>query len=325
MEFDLSTFRPTYRFRPHVPGSSYALDIAKRVGLPDDLVARARELVGGDRSKLEELIASLSDKLSRYETLVNDQEQRTSVVAAQEEDYKRKLERLRERERQVKHQAMQEVEELLKTARKTVEATVKEIREKGAAAASIKNARDTLAGLRQNASERLDVPSVEVPQPPSRDVTPEPMPHKYPVAGDYVTIDGGGVPGQVTAVSAKGDRLCVAVGAVQLWVTRERVQVVESPEAAEVTVHPYVKLPDVPFELDLRGLDAAEALVRVEKYLYDGYNTGRTRLGIIHGKGSGILSRHVQRHLRGHSLVESYRFGEYGEGDYGVTIVTLKS
>jgi len=128
----------------------------------------------------------------------------------------------------------------------------------------------------------------------------------------------------VTAMTAKGDRICVAMGSVQLWVATERVEVVEPPGAAEVKVSSYVKMPETPFELDLRGLDAAEALVRLDRYLYDGYNAGRTRLGVIHGKGAGILARHVQRHLKGHSLVETFRFGEYGEGDYGVTVVKLK-
>ncbi len=324
MEFDLASFRPTYRFRPHVPGSSYALEIARRAGLPEGLILRAKELVGSERSRLEEIITSLSEKLSRYDHLVQDQQQRSDIVAAQEEDYRRKLERLREKERQIKQQAMQEVEELLKQARRTVELTVKELREKGAAAVTIKAARQTIADIKKGASEKLDVPTIEVPQPPSRDVPVEPMPHKDPEVGDWVTIDGGGVPGEVTAVSAKGDRLCVAVGAVQLWVTRQRASVVEPPESITSKPSLFVRLPDVPFELDIRGLDAPEAMLRVDRYLYDGSAAGRTKLGIIHGKGAGILSRHVQRHLKKHPLVESFRFGEYGEGDYGVTLVELK-
>ena len=74
----------------------------------------------------------------------------------------------------------------------------------------------------------------------------------------------------------------------------------------------------------LRGLDAPEALQRVDRYLYDGMSAGRERLGIIHGKGAGILSQHVRKMLKDHPLVESFRYGEYGEGDYGVTVVTLK-
>lgn len=324
MEFDLAHFRPTYKFRAHIPGSSYALDIAKRAGLPEDLIARARELVGSERSRLEEIITSLSEKLVKYEGMVQDQQQRGRVIKAQEEDYARKVERLREREKQLKHQGMREIEELLKAARKTIESTVKELREKGAVATHINTARDAIQQVAKSASEKLKVPTVEVPQPPSRDIPIDPIPQREAVVGDWVTVDGGNVPGQVTAIAAKGDRLCVSVGALQLWVTRDRTELVEPPESRQVKPVSMNRLPEVPFELDVRGLDAGEAMLRVDRYLYDGSVTGRTKLGIIHGKGAGILARHIQRQLKNHPLVASFRFGEYGEGDYGVTIVDLK-
>ena len=128
---------------------------------------------------------------------------------------------------------------------------------------------------------------------------------------------------EVTAVSSRGDRICVAVGSVQLWINTNRVTVTSppEPEAPKVIL---TKKPDVPLDLDVRGLDAPEALQRVERYLSDGSVAGRDRLGIIHGKGNGILSRHIRSYLKKHKLVESFRFGEYGEGDYGITIVKLK-
>lgn len=325
MEFDLATFRPTYRFRPHLPGSSYALDIARRVGLPDDVIARARKLVGSERSQLEELIASLSEKLSRYDALVADQQQQTGLVAAQAEDYRQKMERLRDRERRLKQQTMQEVEEVLKGARKTVEAVVRDLREKSASADAIKTAHQTLGSLKKAVSERLDVPTIEVPQPPTRDLPPEPASAREAKVGDWVSVDGGGIPGQVTTISARGDRICVAVGSVQLWVARARAAVVQPPQEAAPAARSFVRRPEVPFELDVRGLDAPEALLRVDRYLDDGAATGRAKLGIIHGKGAGILSRHIRAHLKKHPLVESFRFGEYGEGDYGVTVVELKA
>jgi DNA mismatch repair protein MutS2 len=82
---------------------------------------------------------------------------------------------------------------------------------------------------------------------------------------------------------------------------------------------------DVPLELDIRGYTAEEAIVEVDKFLYNGRSQGRNQLGIVHGKGTGVLT-HVVRELLGkHTLVESFRFGEYGEGDFGVTVVTLKN
>lgn len=324
MEFDLASFRPTYRFRPHVPGSSYALDIARRAGLPEDLIARARELVGSERSQLEELIVNLSEKLTSYSSLVADQEQKTGLIAAQEADYRQKLERLQQREKQLKHQAMREVEEILKVARKTVETVVKDLREQGGRSDSIKIAHQTLSDLKKSVSVRLDVPTVDVAQPPRHDIIPEPDLKRAIEIDDWVTIDGG-TSGQVTALSAKGDRVCIAVGAVQLWVTKERISLIKRPDEPTESVRSYARLPEVPFELDVRGLDTPEALFRVDRYIYDGLSTGRERLGIIHGKGAGILAKFIREALRKNKLVASFRYGEYGEGDYGVTIVELKT
>lgn len=323
MEFDRDTFRPTYRFKPHIPGSSYALDIARRAGLADVIVARARELLGGERTALEDMVASLSEKISRYDALLIDERKQKELLAAQEESYRQKLERLQMREREIKQRSAQELEELLKAARKTIEATVKELREKNADKLTIKKAHSELERLRSEAKLGLGLPVVDVPQPPNRTPVIEVDKPKDPVVGVWVKIDDSAV-GQVTALSARGERLCVAVGGVQLWVTRPRVKVVEPPTDAP-PVSRYHTLPEVPFELDVRGLDGPEALQRVDKYLYDGYMSGRSKLGIIHGKGMGILSRNIQKFLKNHSLVKSYRFGEYGEGDYGVTIVELKT
>jgi DNA mismatch repair protein MutS2 len=165
--------------------------------------------------------------------------------------------------------------------------------------------------------------AMEPPQPPSRAPEPETIPDKEPEVGDWVAIDETPTVGEVTAVSSRRDRICVAIGSVQLWVARKRIKVASPPEK-EPPPKVYARLPEVPFELDIRGLDAQEALQRVDRYLYDGHATGRERLGIIHGKGSGILSRHVRKHLKEHPLVASFRFGEYGEGDYGITLVELK-
>jgi len=335
MEFDTATFQPTYRFHPNLPGSSYALEIARRAGLQDDIIARARSVLGGERTRLEELITSLSEKLQKYESLLIGEEKRAAEQQALELEIKRRLERLERREKEVKQKAVQEAEEIVKQARRTVEALVKEIRESNADRESILNAKRLLgSAISHQPSAISHQPSAisnqqsvindqPVPQPPSHEPEPAPLPDKEPEVGDCVSVDGSAMVGEVTAVSARGDRVCVAVGTVQLWVTRKRVKVVEAP-VTEAKLRIFAKLPDVPFELDVRGLDAPEAVARVDKYLYDGLAAGREKVGIIHGKGMGILAKHIRQMLKEHPAVADFRYGEYGEGDYGVTVVELK-
>jgi DNA mismatch repair protein MutS2 len=328
MEFDTATFQPTYRFHPNLPGSSYALEIARRAGLQDDIISRARTVLGGERTRLEELITSLSEKLQKYESLLVGEEKRAAEQQALEREIKRRLERLERREKEVKQKAVQEAEEIVKQARRTVEALVKEIRERNADRESILKAKHALNYELQITNYELEgEPELEirnvVPQPPSREPEPEVHPDKEPEVGDCVSVDDSATVGEVTAVSGRGDRVCVAVGTVQLWVTRKRVKVVEAP-VTEVKVRVFAKLPDVPFELDVRGLDAPEAVARVDKYLYDGLAAGREKVGIIHGKGMGILAKFIRQMLKEHPAVADFRYGEYGEGDYGVTVVELK-
>ena len=361
MEFDTATFQPTYRFHPNLPGSSYALEIARRAGMQDDVIARARAILGSDRTRLEELTSSLSEKLQKYESLLVGEEKRVAEQQALEQEIRRRLERLERREKEVKQKAAQEAEEIVKQARRTVEAVVKEIRERNADRESILSAKRTLNyELRitntnlegepeseiQNSEIRnpkSEIISDAIPQPPSHELEPAPLPDREPEVGDWVRLDDSDTIGEVTAVSShqpsavsrqqskiqnpksKIGRVCVAVGSVQLWIDRRRVTVVAPPSSlSSSSIRVFAKLPEVPYELDVRGLDAPEALSRVDKYLSDASAAGREKVGIIHGKGMGILSMHIQRMLKDHPLVASFRFGEYGEGDYGVTIVELR-
>lgn len=340
MDFDTANFQPTYQFRPSVPGSSYALEIARRSGLPKDIVNRAREVLGTKQFQLDQMISRLSDKIREYENLLEGQEERIARIRTAEEDYNRRLERLEKRERELRQRAAVEIQEIVKQARRTVEKVVKELRQSAADREAVRSARQALEALSRQAEDLHPasippaktsaasapvrrLPEPDVPQPPPRLPPLEPIPDKTPEPGDWVRIDNGPMTGQVTLISGRGDRVCVAVGSVQLWVSRDRVTVVTPPEP-ESPIRVFASLPDVPLELDVRGLDAPEATRRVERYLEDGYAAGREKLGIVHGKGMGVLSRHIRQHLKSHPLVASFRFGDYGEGDYGITIVELK-
>ncbi len=340
MEFDLETFKPTYRFHANIPGSSYALHIARRAGLPNDLIARAREALGGERSRVEDLITSLSEKVRSYESLLVDEEQKTTTQKELEEAYLEKLKQLKTREKELKRRAREEAEKLLMEARRTVEAVVKEIREKDASHEVIKRSHQRIEALKHEIDGKLETsivgdeslkpaPDGHVPKrrpPGDGGRRARPIRGKKPDVGDKVRMDDTEAVGEVTALSSRGDRVCVVVGAVQLWVPADRVTVVK-PQATEAKPvrTGVVKRPDVPLELDIRGMRREEALRKVESYLYDGAAAGRESLGIIHGKGTGVLSHSVREQLARHPVVKSFRFGKYGEGDYGITVVKLKS
>ncbi|MDP8238005.1 MAG: endonuclease MutS2 [Candidatus Hatepunaea meridiana] len=346
MDFDLKTLQPTYHFRHNVPGSSYALEIARRAGLSDGMIVRARDILGSDRARLEDLITSLSEKVRQYESLVVDEKHHLVSQKALEDSYHDKLEQLKIREREFKKKARAEAKAIADQARRTIESVVRELRETQADKETIQQAHKKIEKLKKDIREGVEsvkvkkYESVKVVTTPRHRITTTPRHHdtttpQHLNIGDKVIIDDSSAIGEVTQISSRGDRICIAVGAVQLWVTSVKVRKCES--AKEITTprhldtttlrHPNTTTPhppNVPLELDIRGLDAQQAIKSVESYLYDGDTVGRERLAIIHGKGTGVLSKTVQDHLKNHPLVKSYRFGEFGEGDYGVTVVFLK-
>ncbi len=332
MEFDRKTLSPTYRFHAKIPGSSYALEIASRVGLSNQIIDRARQVLGSDRAELEDLIMNLTEKMRSYDRLVIDEKKQAAALTNYEEEYNRRLGKLREREKNLKKKAKATAQEILSQARKTVESVVKEIREKRADKGSIKKAHKTLANIEDSLSldkktdmSVLDTSDLKPPKLKKRKRRKPKFIQKQPEIGDIVTVDGTSTTGEISAMNDKGDRVCVAVGSVQIWVAKNRVNVVKPPEESKPQVRIMPKLPDVPLELNIRGLNMEDALEKVDRYIADGYAVGREQLGIIHGKGDGILSNSVRDYLKRHKFVKSYRFGKHGEGDFGITIVQIKT
>lgn len=338
MAFDTKTFQPTYRFQPNLPGSSYALDIASRVGLPKEIIDRAREILGRERTQLDDLIQDLTEKLRRYEKLVVGQEKQEAENFAMEAAWTQKMERLKTRENEIKKRMNHEVQAVVGVARREIEKLIREIRESEASKDSIKAAQEGLKNI--SAMKGFDIPEIEIEEPPGisnednwksekprrkkpKGRTEEGFVSKPLGIGDWVAIDGAKSRGEITAFTSNGARACVVIGSIQLWINTDRLSYADPPEETN-SIRVFATIPNVPLELDLRGLDVQEAIQRTDRYLTDGASTARTELGIIHGKGKGILSSEIRKFLKNHNCVESFRFGEHGEGDYGVTIVKLK-
>nr|MBC8465908.1 Smr/MutS family protein [bacterium] len=338
MEFDEVNFVPTFKFRPDLPGSSYALDIAQRVGMPGKVIVRAKEIIGRDRTEFDQLIHDLTEKIAQYESLVKNEKKQETKKFNLIETYQRKLKRVQEKEKTLRQDFARETEEKLSLARKEIESVVKEIKESKADRNSIKNAHEKVKSISKRVKTQKKEP-VEVLQEKrthdhltrqeqiKKDIanitTDQPL--RKPVKDDWVVIDDSGAKGIVESMSSKGDRVCIGIGSVHLWISLDRVKLISSPESQIITVKTpsSLSVPKVPLEIDIRGLDSVEAIEKVDRYLYDGAAQGRVQLGIIHGKGKGILSNKVREHLKQQKIVESYRFGEYGEGDFGVTVVRL--
>lgn len=307
MEFDQETLLPTYRFRSGVPGSSYALELAERIGLHKDMLTRARTFLGSDKWKLESLISQLERDIQHYQeqmaALASDRDRLGTLVA----EYEHRVADARTEVRELKKTATTEARELLSNAQAAIERLVKDIRENSANKESIHNARKTLAELHSHVEDAN--PQEQHPQDSPLDV------------GDSVCLREGVETGEIVELRGSNAVVLWKSGRIRVNV-RDLVKAGDAPadrESVSVATLP----PQLKNELDLRGLTGEEAIQEVEHFLDDALVSGLQRVDIIHGKGTGALRKRVTEFLKKYPHLKSYRLGEWNEGGSGVTVVEL--
>jgi len=325
VEFNVETLRPTYRLLIGVPGKSNAFAIAKRLGLPDGIIAQARDVLTGESIRFEDVITDL--EISRKQ--VEIEEERAAVLrreaerlAADLDNQKQRLERSKER---VLEEAKKEARVLVSKAKNEADSIVREMQRIKNEGINFKEAEEGRKKLRESLAELEEVSSTADPKLLLKEVD-RPL-H----TGDEVYINSLGQRAVIIGVNSSATEARVQFGAMETKVRIDdlRFEVGKKEKKREVggvaasAVVKSTKALSVSGKLDLRGRMVEEALEEMGKYLDDAYLAGMGKIEIVHGKGTGALRSAVQRELRGHPHVKNYRLGEFGEGDSGVTIVEL--
>ncbi|MHB9107466.1 MAG: endonuclease MutS2 [Armatimonadota bacterium] len=332
VEFDLETLRPTYRVITGLPGSSNALSISGRLGLPKSLIAHARELMGEAPQAFEQV-------LKQAEGARRALDRERSAAARSRQDAERTVEALKQQQRELDEKreaslarARVQAQDVLQKARQEANGLLEELR------LAIREARaqaDThqgpnLSALRRRAREVLDTLTESVEELPEVPPAPKAKTPDRPAltevrAGQQVLVHSLGHRGIVLG-NAKGNELVE----VQVGIMRKRVPLSDLEPAAPVAAA--FSAPRAPAqeparqvapELHLLGLRAEEAAERLEEYLYDALELGLSSVRIVHGFGTGALRGMVQDVVRHHPAVRSARAGGPGEGGGGVTIAEI--
>ncbi len=325
VEFDALTLKPTYRLLTGRPGRSNAFEIAARLGLPAEVVARARDFMTAEQLRVEELMQSLERAQQQAEMHRREAAEMARQAAILKEKYEKMEATLREKKEAILNKAAEEARELVKSARREAEAAVKELREKLA----LESARQRESAIRE-ARERLwrmEKRAEEI-RPP-KDAGGEAPSALRP--GDEVFLPEYGQRGYVLAPPDSSGEVQVQVGVLKINVPLKSLRVAGTEgrrrvEAAGVKSGGIIldKAREITPELDLRGQYPDEAVIMVDKYLDDACLAGLSRVYLIHGKGTGALRAAVHRQLKEHRRVKSFRLGEHGEGGLGVTVVELE-
>lgn len=329
-EFDVETLAPTYRLLIGIPGKSNAFAISRRLGLPEDVIAAAQEQMSGESVRFEDILTQLEEKRQALEK----REQEADRLLRQREEDARRAREFREQMERAKENARSrgeaEAKRILRDARTAADQVFQELSEMRKAQAKAErmlNENEARAALRRTLNEAEEAVS-------RRDARQEPIPKpSRPIrAGDLVEIPGVKTPAEVVSVGKDGT-LQLKAGILKMKAKVDEVRLIEDDERAARKKTPSVTIrqnadralrASAARELDIRGMETLEAESVVENFISAAVMGKLETVTIIHGKGTGALRKAVHDILRRNKAVKSFRLGVYGEGESGVTVVTLK-
>ncbi len=331
-EFDVETLAPTYRVLIGIPGKSNAFAISRRLGLPDYIIQKAADRIDAENVRFEDVLSQLDIQRQAME---KEKEQAAKLrrdmelAKAEAEQYRARIE---EERRKATEKAQAEARAIIEEARDTADKVFKELNEmrrRQEQAREWVDDNDQRADLRRQlneAEDRMGLKEEELPPPP---------PTRPAVVGDMVEIVRMGNQAEVIAVNRDGT-LQLKAGVLNMKAKQDEVRVLEDAtvrkkqsekdkkrHAAGVVQRP-VRLTAAKADLDLRGMMSDEAINAVDSFLDSALMGKLETVTIIHGKGTGALRKAVRAHLKGSRYVKEFRPGVYGEGEDGVTVVTLK-
>ncbi len=313
LEFNRETLAPTYRLNLGIPGSSYAVEIAGRLGLPQEICRRASKLVGATEKSLTELISSLETELAKVKEDRTRLSERLTKAEELENFYRAKSEQLKKEVDQQKKERLAETEKFLDDTRRDIERLVADIRQSQASEKAVKEFHHTLQerqkkikGMKARKPKRLD--------------------HSQFAVGDAVRILTLNQEGEIESLIGE-EKAKIKIGNVTTTVELRSLEKIHKEKTTpKTTAIKNVKVDQVESpEIHLRGMTVEEATETLEKFLDRAVISGLSQVYVIHGKGSGILRKTLTQYLRNHPDVDSLRLGNWNEGGAGVTIVKLKN
>lgn len=321
MEFDAATLTPTYRLIMGVAGHSNAILISQRLGLPKEVVAAAQSFMNAEHLEYGRLIEAAEKAEKRARKMQKDAKEELQKARDERRKAEQTAQKAAEKRKQILAKANEKAIEILDDARETAEdaiAEAKQLKKKDEAGRTLstKKVRDKISGKKQSIEQHNKLRKKE------KTLTAENI-H----VGDTVTILAMDAPATVLKLpNAKGMvRLQAGIMQVDMHVSELGAGKEETPKKGGSTSHVQLEARrQVSMEIDLHGQAVDDALIILDKYLDDAFLSGLGEVTVIHGRGTGALRKGVQEYLRTHPHVKSFRPGKYGEGDIGVTIVTLK-
>jgi len=324
VEFDPESLKPTYRLLTGIPGRSNAFSIAQKLGLHPKILDKARSFISDRQMQESNLLENLEDTRREIEIQKRRIEEEQKAAQLKVQELKQKNFELEEKYEEILRKAKEEAIEIVRRARTDTDGIIKEMKE---AQKKERREQDAAAEKARQGLKRLSESVYEGGK--SRKDKGGPKPYQVE-PGQMVYLPSLRQKGQVLQKPDNNNEIVVQAGILKITVPIAEIRLIDEtrkPEHFERTIKGSLglsKAVTLRSEMDLRGKLVEEALELLDKYLDDAVITGINQVSVIHGKGTGALRAGIHQFLKKHPHVTSYRLGEYGEGDTGVTIVDLK-
>lgn len=319
MKFDMVNLEPLYELEMGKPGSSFSLEIARKIGLSHHVINYAKETIGEKNIDVDDLLLKLEKQKQQIKERDIKLKEREREVKEIEAKYKSLFTQLEENKKKILDSAKKEAQTLLKDTNREIEKTIRHIQENKAQKQETKKARERLGKLK----EKVEVP-IKAPKQTVKVIEGEIK------VGDSVRIIGQEVAGKVLQLKGKGAE--VQMGGLKSTIKISRLEKISNAKLKEIKkpktaatrgLNLNQKMSDFNMTLDVRGKRAEEVLGLVDKFIDDALLVGSSEVKILHGKGSGILKDLIRNHLRGSSYIASVQDEHVERGGAGITVLGL--
>lgn len=321
-EFDVETLQPTYKLLIGIPGKSNAFAISRKLGLPEDILKEASDLVGKSDKDFEDVLSQLEQQRQQMENARLEAEklrQETAKIKQQSEEYQAQLRKEKEKAMEAARREAQGIIDEARAAANLASEELKALRKQLQDSADTTGINQRQAELRRALNETED--RIRANQPTKA----RPQPSREILVGDTVELLKLGMKASVLAINKDGTYQLQA-GIMKLTAKADEIYLLENENPYKAKGgHPAhsgreMKMAAMSSEIDLRGMDTVEAICVLDRYMDEAMRAKLSSVRIIHGKGTGALRQAVHQSLKRNKFVKKFRLGVYGEGEDGVTI-----
>jgi DNA mismatch repair protein MutS2 len=313
MEFDSEELKPTYRFNQGMPGSSYAFEIATRIGFDEKFIDLSKRYIDSDKTKIEEFLIDIEKKSHDLRNQIHNLELENLRLKSLANLYQDKINKLEKQKKEILEEAHQKANILLSDVNRKIENAIKNIRQSRADKEVIKKEKSEIETVKKKTLSYLE-----------KSRTEESSSYKLNV-GDYVSIKGTTSVGVLDEIDEDKDKALITIGSLKIkakyssLVPAKKSDFREYEKKKVITDYDHVK-----YRLDIRGMRSDEAEFEIIRFLDDSLMYGLERVEILHGKGTGALKQLAHSILKKYKGVKNYYFADIESGGDGITVVEFE-